>query len=129
MPRKMPRVVTAQGECIAVDQLESGTPGLIGQLRGAILTRQRYKYTTVFVDYFSDYTYLYLHTNITSEDTLHAKHAFQAHTASFGKKIQNYHVDNGRFQDIAYKEDCHRQGQILSYCGVNAHFQNGRAEK
>jgi hypothetical protein len=35
-----PKVVTAPGECIAVDQLESMTPGFIGQLKGNILTKE-----------------------------------------------------------------------------------------
>jgi hypothetical protein len=41
----------------------------------------------------------------------------------------NYHADNGRFQDLRFKEDCDHKGQQLSFCGVNAHFQNGKAEK
>ncbi len=127
--RKTPRQVTKPGECVAVDQLESSTPGFIGQLKGAILTKQRYKYATVFVDMFSDYTYLYFHTAITSEETLKAKQAFEAHASTYGVKVENYHADNGRFQDIKYKQDCHEKGQTISYCGVNAHFQNGRAEK
>jgi hypothetical protein len=55
--------------------MESSTAGLIGQLRGVILTTLRYKYATVFVDLFSDYTYIYLHTKITLEETVKAKKA------------------------------------------------------
>jgi len=60
-PTKKPR-----GECIAVDQLESTVPGFIRQLKGN-LTKQRYRYTTVFVDMLSDYTYIAFHTKLTSE--------------------------------------------------------------
>jgi hypothetical protein len=74
-----PKVVTAPGECIAVDQLESTTPGFIGQLKGNILTKERYRYATVFVDQYSDYTYVHFHVRLTSEETVKAKHAFEAH--------------------------------------------------
>ena len=37
------------GEVVSVDQLVSPTPGLIAQMIG-FLTKQRYKYTTVYVD-------------------------------------------------------------------------------
>jgi hypothetical protein len=114
---------------VSVDQMESSTAGLIGQLKCAILATLWYKYATVFVDLFSDYTYVYLHTRITSEETLKAKKAFEAHAESFGVKIRQYHADNGRFQDIAFKSHCVQQGQELTFCGVNAHFQNGRAER
>ena len=37
---------TYPGKCVAIDQLESSTAGFIGQLRGSILTNQRYRYAT-----------------------------------------------------------------------------------
>jgi hypothetical protein len=83
----------------------------------------------VFVDLYSDYTFIYFHTAITTEETLKAKRAFELHSDSFGVKIKQYHADNGRFQDVRFKEDCTNQGQSITYCGVNAHFQNGRAER
>ena len=49
--------------------------------------------------------------------------------ASFGITIRNYNADNGRFQDNACKKDCESKAQGLTYCGVNAHWQNGKAEK
>jgi hypothetical protein len=114
-PAKTPKIVTIPGECVAVDQMESSTAGLIGQLRGAMLTKLRYKCATVFVDMFSDYTYVYLHTKITSEETVKAKKAFEAHAESFGVKIKQYHADNGRFQDVAFKAHCDEQGQALTF--------------
>jgi hypothetical protein len=100
------RQATFPGECVAVDQLESSTAGFIGQLRGAILTNQRYRYATVFVDLYSDYTFIYMHTAITTDETIKAKKAFETHAESFGVRIRQYHADNGRFQDIKFKEDC-----------------------
>jgi hypothetical protein len=125
--KQAPKSVTKVGECVVVDQIESTTPGFIGQLKG-ILTKLRYKYTTIFIDMYSDYTFIYFHTKITSGETLKAKVAFETQARSFGVNIQQYHVDNGRFQDASFKTSCKEQGQELNFCGANAHFQNGRAE-
>ena len=127
--KKAPKVVTKPGECVAVDQLESTTPGFVGQLKGSILTTMRYRYATIFVDMYSDYTFVYMHTKLTAEETVKAKEAFEKHAQSHGVNILQYHADNGRFQDVAFKQSCEDKRQVLTFCGVNAHFQNGRAEK
>ena len=122
------RAATRPGQVVSVDQLESNSPGLIAQLKGK-LTQQRYKYATVFVDQYSGYTFVYLQRRLTSEETVQAKHAFDRMSEQRGVKILHYHADNGRFADNAFINDCKTQGQGLSYCGVNAHFQNGIAER
>jgi hypothetical protein len=126
--KQTPKKVSQAGECVAVDQMESTTPGFIGQLKGT-LTTLRYRYATIFVDMYSDYTYIYLHAKLTAEETVKAKVAFETHAKAFGVIIQQYHADNGRFQDTAFKNACKEQGQELSFCGINAHFQNGRTER
>ena len=122
------KVATRPGQIVSVDQLESNTPGFIAQLKGK-LTQQRYNYATVFVDQFSGYTFVYLQRHITSEETVKAKHAFESAAEQRGVKILHYHADNGRFTDNAFIADCNAQRQSLSYCGVNAHFQNGITER
>ncbi len=81
------------------------------------------------MDLYSDYTYISFHIKLTSDETLRAKQSFEAHAKSLGVKVQSYHADNGWFQYLKFKEDCHQKGQKLSFCGVNAYFQNGKAEK
>jgi len=44
-------------------------------------------------------------------------------------RVLQYHADNGRFADTLFLRDIDEQRQDISYCGVNAHFQNGVAEK
>ena len=122
------KTATPPGQIVSVDQLEANTPGLIAQLKGK-LTQQRYKYATVFVDQFSGYTFVYLQNRLTSEETVMAKHAFESSASQRGIKIIHYHADNGRFADNAFIADCKAQHQGLSFCGVNAHFQNGVAER
>ena len=70
------KTATQPGQVVSVDQLESNSPGLIAQLKGK-LTQQRYKYTMIFVDQFSGYTFVFLQRHITSEETVQAKHAFE----------------------------------------------------
>ena len=122
------KVATRPGQIVSVDQLESNSPGLIAQLKDK-LTQQRYKYGTVFVDKYSGYTFVNLQRRLTSEGTVQAKRAFELSSEQHGVKILHYHADNGRLADNAFINDCQRQGQGLSYCGVNTHFQNGIAER
>jgi hypothetical protein len=42
--------VTKAGDSVSVDQLESKTPGFVGQLKAPVLTKTRYQVATVFVD-------------------------------------------------------------------------------
>jgi hypothetical protein len=70
-----------------------------------------------------------MHTNITSDQTMAAKHAFELMAKGAGVQIKHYHEDNGRFADNAFLKDVELQGQTITFCGVRAHFQNGIAEK
>ena len=65
----------------------------------------------------------------SSVETVAAKHAFEKFAAEHGIRIHHYHYNNGRFYDNAFKESCENSRQRLTFCGVNAHFQNGIAER
>ena len=116
------------GQVVSVDQMESSTPGLIAQLKGR-LTTQRYKYATVFVDHFSRLGYVHLQRTTNGEETLEAKHAFEAFCADHRVKVSHYHADNGRFCEHLFMDDLRKQKQTISCCGVSAHHQNGIGEK
>jgi hypothetical protein len=45
--------ITAPGDCVSVDQLESKTPCFVAQMKSPVLTKHRYTAATVFVDQFS----------------------------------------------------------------------------
>ena len=124
----MAKIATYPGQVVSVDQLESTSPGFITQLKGT-LTQQRYTYAKVFVDQFSRYTFVYMQKRITSQETVMAKHAFKQSAEQRGVKIKHYHTNNGWFADNAFIQDCQANRQILLYCGVNAHYQNGIAER
>eukprot|EP00590_Aulacoseira_subarctica_P001421 CAMPEP_0172414700 /NCGR_PEP_ID=MMETSP1064-20121228/1332_1 /TAXON_ID=202472 /ORGANISM="Aulacoseira subarctica , Strain CCAP 1002/5" /LENGTH=1323 /DNA_ID=CAMNT_0013151491 /DNA_START=262 /DNA_END=4233 /DNA_ORIENTATION=+ len=122
------QVIDKPGECVSVDQLESSVPGLIGQMKG-ILTKQRYRVATIFVDHATRLGFPYMQKSTTSEETVAGKDAFEAYSATYGVTIQHYHCDNGRFADNLWRDSAARANQTLSYSGVGASFQNGVAEK
>jgi hypothetical protein len=121
-------VATKAGQCVSVDQQISMQVGFIAQLKGTI-TKKRYTAATVFVDHYSRLKYIHLMTKLISEETMEVKRAFEHFTEQCGIHILHYHCDNGQFADNAFKNSCSPKGQRLTFCGVNAHFQNGIAKK
>ncbi|KAL7484859.1 hypothetical protein ACHAW6_010465, partial [Cyclotella cf. meneghiniana] len=121
-------IATYPGQCTSVDQFQSSQAGFVAQLKGKLTTR-RYHYGTIFVDHFSRLRYVHFMTAQTSAETLQAKQAFERFASERGVRIRHYHCDNGRFADNAFKQHAEQQQQTLTFCGINAHFQNGIAER
>ena len=121
-------IATKPGECVSVDQMASTEVGFFAQMKGK-LTKKRYQCATIFVDHFSRLRFVHLQTDDSSEETIAAKRAFETFAAEHGVKILHYHCDNGRFQDNAFRQACHDARQQLTFCGVNAHFQNDITER
>ena len=122
------KIATKPGQIVSVDQLESSTAGLIAHCKGHPTTK-RFTCATVFVDHFSRLAYLHMQESTGAVETLAAKHAFELFARWHNVTIHQYHGDNGRFADNIFRADCAQKGQTLSFCGVNAHFQNGIAER
>ena len=122
--------ITSSGACVSVDQLESPTPGFIGQIKG-ILTTKRYRAATIFVDHYSQLTFAYMQFSTGADETVKAKRAFEAYASLHGVTVRHYHADNGRFAENLWLDaiQSHRPQQTISFCGVGAHHQNGVAEK
>ena len=114
-------------EVISVDQMVSPVPGMIAQMVG-FLTKQCYKYATVFVKQASRMGFIYLQKACSAEETIEAKRAFEKHAVNRGVTVQAYHADNGIFKAKKWTEECQQQKQNLSFAGVNAHHQNSIAE-
>jgi hypothetical protein len=119
---------TSPGHCVSIDQFESPVPGMIAHVKGKPTTA-RYKCGTVFVDHYSDVTYVHFQKSTSATETIEAKEAFERWSESNGVKIKHYHADNGRFAENAFMNHIDKSNQTISFCGVNAHFQNGRAER
>ena len=93
------------------------------------LTGQRYKYATVFVDQPSRMGFVYLQKTCSAEDTIEAKRAFKQYAENHAVKVQAYHAVNGIFKAKKWVEECRQRKQDLTFAGVNAHDQNGIAER
>ena len=122
------KLVTKPGQCVSVDQMVSPTPGLIAQMIG-FLTKKRYSYATVYVDQYSKLGYVHLQKTSSVEETLEGKKAFEAYCKEQSIQVQAYHADNGIFKAKGWVQDCQVKGQALTFAGVNAHHQNGLAER
>jgi transposase InsO family protein len=116
------------GDCVSVDQLVSPTPGLIAQMTG-FRTMKRYRYATVYIDQVSRLSFTHLQKTATAEETLEGKLAFEKYSEQRGVRIRAYHADNGIFKAKQWVLACREKGQNLSFAGVNAHHQNGMAER
>ena len=116
------------GDVVSVDQLISPTPGLIAQLTG-IPTKERYKAATIYVDQVSRASFIYLQKGTTAKETLEGKEAFERWCATYGVTVRAYHADNGTFRAHDWVKACQEKRQPLTFAGVNAHHQNGMAER
>lgn len=123
-----PYPVHEPGDCVSVDILVSQTPGLIAQMSGTI-TKARYRYACVFVDQYSDFTYVHLMQTQSGDEALEAKRAYETYCDALGVSVKHYHADNGIFACKQWKNSCSELHQGLTFAGVNAHHQNGRAER
>ncbi len=81
------------------------------------------------VDHFSWLHFVHLQIDDSTAETMLAKQAFEKFAAEHGVRILHYHCDNGQFADNVWKQSCKASCQWLTSCGVNAHFQNGIAER
>ncbi len=112
---------------MSVDHMVSMQQGFFAQMKGK-LTLKRYRAASIFVDHFSRLRYVHLMQDLSSDETVKVKLAFERFAAKHGVAIKHYHCNNGRFADSAFKLSCEQERQQLIFCGVNAHFQNGIAE-
>ena len=65
-----------------------------------------------------------------ADETVLAKGAFEWYAALHGVTVLHYYADNGRFADNKFRKSIDKtRGQTLTFCGVNAHFQNGVAKR
>ena len=110
-----------------MDQLVSPTSGFVPTHRG-IPTVSRYIGATIFIDHFSDFAYVHLMTKMNAQTTVEAKEAFERIARTNGATVHHYHSDNGLFDTKLFRDSIEASHQTLSFCGPNAHHQNGKAE-
>ncbi len=110
------------------DQLVSAQPGLILQISGK-LTHQCVNSSAIFVDHFSDHVYAYLMRDLTLDETITAKHGYDRFLNLHGIQSKAYHANKGGFADQGFTDECLQNSQVITFCGVGSHHQNGIAER
>ncbi len=83
------------GARASMDHLFSVQPDLIPQISGK-LTCMRVNGTTTIVDHYSNHIYVFLMCDLTLEETILAKHAYEHFLSSFRVTAKAYHANNGR---------------------------------
>jgi hypothetical protein len=116
------------GANTSTDQMISPYGGMIPQMKGQLM-KAKYYAATIFIDHFTDYTYVHLMRDSTAASTLEAKNAYEHLLQAFGHKVLAYHADNGRFAENLFVQDIKDKAQHITYCGVGSHHQNGIAER
>ena len=61
---------------------------------------------------------------LDGKETIEEKYVFERLEKSYGVKVKGYQADSEKFADTSFKEDCLRQNQAMTFCGVGAHHQN-----
>lgn len=118
---------TLPGKATSSDTFEATVPGLIPQSTGKLM-RDKFSAGTVFVDHATDFGYVHLQIDQTTDSAIEAKEAYERKMAEYDVKVQSYHADNGIFRSKGFQEHIQQSNQKITFCGVGAHFQNGIAE-
>ena len=74
---------TRPGKCMSIDTFESSTTGFVAQLKGS-LTNRRYKVATVFIDHYSDLSFMCPQEDNSRAALIKAKIAFEQFAQSCG---------------------------------------------
>jgi hypothetical protein len=97
--------------------------------QGLAHPKKGYKVATILVDHFSGLSYIHLQKSTNADETLEAKMAFERYASKFNVKMKSYQADNGRFAENKFMAAVKESGQTITFCGVNAHFENAVAER
>jgi hypothetical protein len=116
------------GDCISGDQVESTVPGLIPTYHGTPTT-DKFHAGTLFVDHASRFLHFTPHMSTGGQEAIRAKHHFKFLPSHHNRSIRCYHTDNGIVASKEFRASCFQQKQCIKFCGVNAHHQNGIAER
>ena len=96
---------------------------------GRMMENSRLRVRGLWQDAGHEVESIFLQKWLTSAETVLAKQSFECFARDHGVKILHYHTNNSRFIDKRFIQACKDNNQGLTYCGVNAHFQNGMVEK
>jgi hypothetical protein len=81
------------------------------------------------VDHASGLDYVHPQESTSAIDTIVAKEAFEIFASRHNVKIKHYHCDNGIFASKKFGAAVEDANRTMMFCAVNAHHQNGVAER
>ena len=119
---------TKPGDLIHMDQCIVTTPGRPMTLSGHN-NSQKICCFTIFIDDISDRVHIHFQTSTDAKQTLEGKHKLERYSKKFDVKISSFRADNGTFRAKDVIDDIDKFDQEITFCGVNAHHQNGVAER
>ncbi len=90
-------------------------------MAGFLTSKQTWGCTT-FVDHVSDYIYVHLMKDFTTNETLLTKLAFKKNCAKADFSLKHYQSDNGRFSENEFLAACNNLNQTIKFCKVGAHY-------
>jgi hypothetical protein len=93
------------GARASMDYLVSAQPGQIPQI-SVNFTCMRVNGPTTTIDHYSDCIFVFLMRDLSLEETILAKHAYEHFLSSIGVTAKAYHANNGHFADKSFKDDC-----------------------
>jgi hypothetical protein len=94
-------VATKPGECVRVIHMISMHVGFFSQLKGK-LTSKQHRAASIFEDHFSCLRFVHLMQDLSSNETIKAKEAFEQLAAEHVIAIKHYHCNNGCFVENAF---------------------------
>ena len=116
------------GQKIAVDQYEIVKKGRAWSGFGRVNDNDKLVGGTMFVDMATGYQMSYHQSSLDASTTIKAKVDFERKARDAGVVVQSFMTDNGIFTSHAFNSHLHSTNQRVSFCGINAHHQNGIAE-
>ena len=73
--------------------------------------------------------YNYHQVTFSAEETVQAKQAYEHELEQHDRKVKHYHADNSVFDSMEFRESVDILNQKITFSGVGAHHQNGKAER
>jgi len=117
------------GAGVSIDQYQSSVRGRLPHTQGKEPPDKKYTGGSIYYDHSSQDIFVQHQISLRDGETLQAKYKYEGYCKLRGIRVKHYHADNSPFGNNAYRSDCTRQQQSLSFSGVGAHHQNAVAER
>ena len=84
---------------------------------------------TLFIDIISKHFFAEFQHNIGSEETFQSKRSMMRDAKTVGVQIKSFRSDTGIFKIAGFRTNLKDNDQIILFCAVGVHHQNGVAER